>query len=119
MKTLTLRELRKLEKLSRAEPGYRTLAPRLATLCASVNLIFPDLIARLEPWSYHPYRKIGRLISYTGKRRTGNRIAIYTKDNRAGSPIYKHFPLENSFRTNWDVVEWIIERANAAKAKKA
>jgi hypothetical protein len=97
-------------------------APRLATLAAFINAHFPMLHAEVTPTGYcNTDRHDGRF-RIPGKGRHGNLLTVTAKgavtltnfimrslkDHRkTGEEVYTHNAAE-TYRTNYDVINWIL-----------
>lgn len=91
--------------------------PRFEQLVRIIQHYFPDLGVSLSDWSVTPYRKIKRIRHVTGQQRDGKRL-ILTKDGKsryAGGEIVLDHKTCETYRTNWDVLRWIVQEARRRK----
>jgi hypothetical protein len=85
--------------------------PQFDTLIAFIRKHFAGRYeVSVQDWSIEPYRMFGRIRHVTGKRRTGKKLVIWPADqSKPQFPLFSHITCE-TYRTNWDIVAWIVEQ---------
>jgi len=83
--------------------------PEFTKLVAFIDTHFAGhLRTKVMPWSVTPTRKVGRLISYTGKRREGFKLEVYRPRDPNFHPFWWHVTCE-TYRSNWDIIDEIVK----------
>jgi len=106
-----LLDLRKYENEYRFGLGgkEKTRPPEFRKLVEFIERHFAGhLTVKVQPWTYTPTRKVGRLISYTGKKRHGFRLEVFRPQDPPFHPFWYHVTCE-TYRSNWDIIREIVE----------